>query len=276
MPNFGQFADPAELVAIAVDAEEAGWDGVFLWDHVRGMAAPVPVLDPWVGLAAIAQATTRIRLGPMVTPVSRRRPTKLARETVTLDHLSGGRLVLGVGLGAPPDVDFADVGEVADDRLRAEMLDEGLDLIAALWSGEAVVHHGRHYRVDGASFLPKPVQTPRIPVWVAGYWPNRPPFRRAARWDGVFPITIGDGPEDFRPTTPEGLRTILTYVRRHRRREEPLDVVLSGHTPADPALAMERIGPLADAGITWWHELPPWRVPVAEWRERVRAGPPRP
>ena len=186
VPNFGI---PAHLVELGHATEHAGWDGFFLWDHMLVDADdPFPINDPWVVLGAIAQTTERVRLGTLVTPVARRRPWKLARETVTLDHLSGGRAVLGVGLGEPGDAEFGAFGEPTDDRFRAERLDEGLEVLFGLWSGERFSFKGEHLTVDGATFLPRPVQSPRIPVWVAVVWPNRGPLRHAARCDGVAPI----------------------------------------------------------------------------------------
>ena len=173
---FDELYDPADLARLAVRAEEHGWDGFFLWDHLR-YAAPVwAVADPWIAMAAIATLTRRIAFGPLITPVARRRPHKLARETVTLDHLSNGRLILGVGLGSDSSHEFEDFEpQAVDPRERARLLDEGLDALARFWGGE---------------FVPPPVQQPRIPVWVAGRWPNRRPLRRAARWDGYFPIDL--------------------------------------------------------------------------------------
>ncbi len=275
MPNFGDYGDPAVLVDIAHDAERAGWDGFFLWDHVQfSRGADVPVVDPWVALAAVAQTTERIVLGPMVTPLPRRRPWKIAKETATLDVLSGGRTVFGIGLGAPPDADFADLGEEADARTRAAMLDEGIELIDRFWSGEVVSHRGAHYAADGVRLLPRPVQRPRIPVWVAGFWPNKPPFRRAARWDGVFPILDND--DGWNPMTPDALRTIVAYVDEHRAGGEPFDVVLADLTPPDPLQAGREVAPLADAGLTWWQEsLGAPQHPFEYYRERVLAGPPK-
>ncbi len=275
MPNFGDFGDPAVLVDVARDAEAAGWDGFFLWDHVQfERASGTPVVDPWVALAAVAQATERLVLGPMVTPVPRRRPWKLAKETVTLDLLAEGRTVFGVGLGAPPDADFADLGEVADARTRGAMLDEGLDLIERFWTGQAVTHAGEHYSADDVRLLPRPMQRPRIPVWVAGFWPNKRPFRRAARWDGVFPIL--QPTDGWAPMTPQALTEIVSYVREHRKTDEPFDVALADLTPPDPGEAGEELAPLAAAGLTWWQETlgVPGR-PFEYYRERVLAGPPR-
>lgn len=274
VPNFGDFGDPNAVVKLAIEAEAAGWDGFFLWDHIKLFADwTPPVIDPWVTLAAVAQATDRIKLGPMVTPVSRRRPHKLARETVTLDHLSGGRLILGVGLGAPSDVDFGNFGDEADDRTRADMLDEGLGVITGLWRGEPFSHHGTHYRVEETTFLPPPVQQPRIPIWVGGFWPNRRPFRRAARWDGLFPITVGR-PDEFLETTPAGLAEIIAYVQRHRPARLPFDVVLSGPSPGDVSERAEFMAAYEEVGLTWWLEAVgmPDRS-YDEWQDVVRQGP---
>jgi alkanesulfonate monooxygenase SsuD/methylene tetrahydromethanopterin reductase-like flavin-dependent oxidoreductase (luciferase family) len=273
-PNFGCFGDPAVMVRLARSAEAAGWDGVFPWDHVQAGHWAGPIVDPWVAMAAMATATERVALGPMICPLPRRRPAKLARETVTLDHLSGGRLILGVGIGWPPDVDFEAFGDAGDNRLRGEQLDEGLGLLTALWSGEVVHHEGRHYTARNARFLPVPVQRPRIPVWVGGMWPHRPAFRRAARWDGVYPIAVGpDG--GFTDMTPEVLAEVVAFVRSHRESAAPFDVAAGGssypgHESAPPSA-------FAEAGATWWMEGLGWPpdLPLQAWEEFVAAGPPR-
>jgi len=195
VPNFGVGVDARAITELAREAEEAGWDGFFLWDHLLAFSpGSVPVVDPWVALTAVALSTSRLRLGPMVTPLPRRRPVKLARETVSLDHLSGGRLILGVGIGAMP-YEWNYLGEEPDARVRGAMLDKGLEVLAGLWSGEPFDHHGEYYRVAGdppeqdwrAIFYPPPLQRPRVPIWVAGTWAVKAPFRRAARWDGAVP-----------------------------------------------------------------------------------------
>lgn len=264
VPNIGELD---ALISLGVEAERAGWDGFFLWDQMAFMAGvAVPVHDPWVTLAAVASRTSRIRIGTMVTPVARRRPWKLARETATLDHLSRGRLVLGVGLGFPPDADFADLGEDPDAAVRARKLDEGLEVLARCWSGEPFSYDGSVYHVRRASFLPRPVQRPRIPIWVAGMWPNRRPFRRAARWDGVFPIAVRDG--EPQPLRPDELPDVMAEVRRHGELEPGYNVVVldGGAAPAD----------LQRAGATWVLDsdegAPGWEDRTLG---RVRAGPPR-
>jgi alkanesulfonate monooxygenase SsuD/methylene tetrahydromethanopterin reductase-like flavin-dependent oxidoreductase (luciferase family) len=194
LPNVREYADPRVLVELAAEAEEAGWDGVFVWDHIAREEDPsVPATDPWIAVAGMAVRTQRVRLGIMVTPLARRRPWKVAREAVALDALSGGRFTLGVGLGGGPLAEFAAFGEDADPRVRAERLDEGLTILDGLWTGEPFSFEGTHHHVSGAHFLPRSVQRPRVPLWVAGRWPNRRPFRRAARWDGVFPLFEGVG-----------------------------------------------------------------------------------
>jgi hypothetical protein len=181
LPIFDDLAEPAVVAHLAAEAEEAGWHGVFVWDHLRWRAPVRQVADPWITPSAIATATERLRLGPMVTPLARRRPPKVARETATPDRLSGGRLTLGVGLGSDR---FADelraTGEELDDRRRGQMLDESLEILTAAWSSRPVHHHSPHYTVDGISFLPRPVQRPGVPVWAAGLPGNVKPLRRAA------------------------------------------------------------------------------------------------
>lgn len=288
VPNFGDYFDPRVLAALARDAEHAGWDGFFVWDHV--VAWPTPIVDPWIALSAVAVATERIRIGPLVTPVPRRRPTKLAREVVSLDHLSDGRVILGVGIGAGPwEWDY--LGEEADLRTRGAMLDEGLDLLAKLWSGEPVRHDGRFYsfRGDGGPdnpepmptpFLPPPVQRPRVPIWVAGTWPSRAPFRRAASWDGVVPIGRGAGMVNY--LAPDEVRDIATFIGEKRSSDGPFDVVVCGHSGADDGTTVVR--EYADAGATWWLEdISPWAFgwqwngswPIDQMNDRVRTGPPK-
>src|ERR671914_3127282 len=191
MPLFDALADPAVVARLSAEAEEAGWHGVFVWDNLRYREPVVDVADPWITLAAMATATERIRLGPMVTPLARRRPVKVARETATLDRLSNGRLILGVGLGSDEfGSEYSITGEELDERKRAGMLDEALEILQAAWSGELVQHRGEHYTVDGMRFLPRPVQRPGVPIWVAGFYGKPRPLRRAARYQGFFPVNL--------------------------------------------------------------------------------------
>jgi alkanesulfonate monooxygenase SsuD/methylene tetrahydromethanopterin reductase-like flavin-dependent oxidoreductase (luciferase family) len=275
LPNFGPYADPRTVAGLAADAEGAGWHGLFVWDHVTFIKEwALEIGDPWVILTAAALATDRIRLGTMVTPVPRRRPSKLARETATLDRLSGGRLVLGVGLGAPPEDEYGTFGEPVDAGTLAARLDEGLEVLAGLWSGRPFSFSGRHYRVAEATFLPTPLQRPRIPVWVGGTWPGTGPFRRAARWDGVVPMKLTAEPESL---TPDELAGVVGAVRAQRPGGEPFEVVAGGVTGQDPAADRDLVGGLTEAGATWWSEwLTPLRGDLDTIRARVREGPPRP
>jgi alkanesulfonate monooxygenase SsuD/methylene tetrahydromethanopterin reductase-like flavin-dependent oxidoreductase (luciferase family) len=265
------------VAELAHEAEEAGWDGFFLWDHLLFENKwRLPIADPWVALAAMAMRTSRIRLGPLVTPVPRRRPWKLARETVTLDHLSNGRLILGVGLGWPPVDDFARFGEESDDKVRAARLDEGLDILTGLWSGEPFSYQGQHYHIQEETvFLPRPVQAPRIPIWVAGFWPKKAPFRRAARWDGVFPLSLNVNWDQSIP--PAEVQATLAYIQSQRASDTPFDVTVGGETPGDdPARAAAIVAPYGAVGVTWWIEnVVPQRGPLEAMRQRIRQGPPR-
>lgn len=251
-PNYGTFADTRWVAARAADAEAAGWNGFFLWDHVDYHGGPWPFADPWVALTAMAAGTERIRLGTLVTPVTRRRPQVLARQTVTLDHLSGGRLVLGVGLGADRSRELSAFGEETDDRIRGAMLDEALELLTALWSGVRVDHRGEHYLADGVQFLPPPVQRPRIPIWVGAVGHRRAPWRRAVRYDGVFPIRI----------RPDELPALLRAVDL----PPGFDVVTEGRDGTPAAFA--------DAGAAWWLHGFDAKDPDAQVRRVVDAGPP--
>jgi alkanesulfonate monooxygenase SsuD/methylene tetrahydromethanopterin reductase-like flavin-dependent oxidoreductase (luciferase family) len=246
LPPFDELVDPRTLVELAELAEERGWDGFFLWDHIAYRAPVRAVADPWVALAAIACATEKVRLGPMVTPLSRRRVQKVARETVTLDRLSGGRLTFGVGLGGANNIELEPFGEEVDARKRAQLLDERLERLTEFWGGE---------------FEPPPVQEPRIPVWVAARWPNRRPVRRAARWDGLFVIDLPG---------PSALEELAKEVRDLRAgNDEPFELVVEIPIGADAA-------PWEAAGATWI--LTDFGSPQpreAEVRDAIEAGPGR-
>ena len=267
------------LTGLAAEAEAAGWDGFFLWDDVT-FDPVLPVGDPWIALAAIALRTERIRLGPLVTPLPRRRPWKVARETASLDHLSQGRVVLGVGIGIGPE-EFDALGEVTDPKVRAAMLEEGLQVLTGLWSGEPFQFAGVHYKVQAAQFLPRPVQSPRIPIWVAGGWPNKAPFRRAARWDGVFPQD--NRVRAVEMMAPAEIENLLNYMAPYRQPGTPFEVVHWGITAGEDAEADRAVvAAYAAAGVTWWLEnfIPHrWGGNWSEWpleqmRRRVRQGPP--
>jgi alkanesulfonate monooxygenase SsuD/methylene tetrahydromethanopterin reductase-like flavin-dependent oxidoreductase (luciferase family) len=238
---FDELADPRLLAELARAAESVGWDGVFLWDRIAYPPMERAVADPWVALSAIASATDTLRFGPMVTPLARRRVQKLAWETVTLDHLSNGRLTLGVGLGNADDL--GPFGEAVDPRERGRLLDEGLERLGGFWSG---------------GFRPLPVQRPRIPVWVAASWPNRRPVQRAVRWDGLFPIELPG---------PEGLAELAEEVQQARAGSDgPFDLVVEVPPGAD-------VGPWEAAGATWVLTSIDPQPPESEVWAVVDAGP---
>ncbi len=232
-----------------------------------------------IALTAIAMQTERVKIGALITPLPRRRVWKLARETVAIDRLSKGRLIVGVGIGSGKAEEWDHFGEETDPKKRGKMLDEGLEIMAGLWSGEPFSYQGEHYQIGESRFLPTPLQKPRIPIWVGGYGLNKPPLRRAAKWDGVFPIFQGD---DL-----SGLpQQAIAYVKSQRRSEEPFDVVFNGHTPPnDPVAAKTYLQPFHEAGMTWWLEnIYPQHYGGAAWdekwdtvamRERILQGPPQ-
>ncbi|HEX6257665.1 MAG TPA: LLM class flavin-dependent oxidoreductase [Euzebyales bacterium] len=267
VPNFGDYADPRVTVELAVSAEEAGWDGFFVWDHINATSEPdSPLADPWVLLTAVALATRRVRIGTMVTPVARRRPWKLARETVTIDRLCGGRLILGVGLGFPPDLEFTAFGEESDSSRRADKLDEGLEILAGLWSGETLDFDGAHYSVSGVRFLPTPIQRPRIPVWVATMYPHRRPLHRAARWDGLVPMH-----ETNMFLTPAEVSEMVSFTLTHRREATPFEVNVPCVLADDAAGAQQLARDYQAAGATW---LQVGAFTIDQLRARIAAGPP--
>lgn len=270
LPTVKEFADVGLLAELAREAEQRGWDGVFIWDVIALSLDddPWPNVDPWIALAAIAGATSRVRIGPVVEAVARRRPWKLARETVSVDRLSRGRLVLAVGLGADARSEFEAFGEDADERVRAEKLDEGLDLLTKFWRGKTVKHRGRHFRVAQTAFLPTPAQHPRIPIWVGGAWPNRAPLRRALRWDGFVPIHR-DWPDAV--LTPADYRAMRRSVERERG-SDPFDLVLMTTYRGDrPALTLREVDRYENAGVTWWLQS---GDTLAKLRAAIRRGPP--
>jgi alkanesulfonate monooxygenase SsuD/methylene tetrahydromethanopterin reductase-like flavin-dependent oxidoreductase (luciferase family) len=263
-------ADTAQL------AEQQGWDGFFVWEPVWGN-------DAWVMLTAAAMVTQRIRLGTMLTPLARMKPWKLASEASTLDNLSGGRVILSVGLGAP-DTGWEAFGEVTDRKTRAELLDEGLDIVTGLWRGQPFAYAGKHYRVQPTDFMPPPppVQQPHIPIWVVGAWLRPKSMARVLRYDGLLPAMF-DAEGRAMQATAAALPEISRYVAANRPPENagrPFDIVVEGVTPGDdPQAAAEILRPWQEAGATWWIEAL-WSAgeqenAVERIRERIRQGPPR-
>lgn len=263
LPNGGECSDPRTLASFAARAEVAGWDAVFLEDYIVYENATYhsipgsPTHDPWVALSAMAVSTERVKLGTSVSAPARRRPWKLARETTSLDHLSNGRVILGVGLGDVRDKGFAAMGEVTDARRRVERLDEGLEIIAGLWSGQPFSYRGAHYTVEEVTFLPTPIQSPRVPIWVGGGWPRKGPVRRAARWDGAcFYKDTSDGA--WQDMTPADVRALGEAIHEQRTAATPFDLMLGGQQRhADWVRERDLRRSLAEAGATWWNEWVP-------------------
>jgi alkanesulfonate monooxygenase SsuD/methylene tetrahydromethanopterin reductase-like flavin-dependent oxidoreductase (luciferase family) len=279
LPNFAPWGTARAIADLARTAEDAGWDGLYMWDDCAGFE--VEMVDPWVALSAAAMVTNRLKLGALITPLARRRPWKFARETVSLDHLSNGRLVVGVGTGSGED-EWAHFGEEPNPKVRGDMLDEALQVITGLWTGEPFSHSGTHYHVQGTRFLPANLQQPRIPIWVGGIWPHKRPLARMALWDGMFPLF-------FSAQSPaEALaqfQQCVAGVKAIRSAAAPFDVIALGATPLDPTPETTQIvRAYADAGATWWLEsIAPQRMgrpdeetwSVEQLLARVRQGPPR-
>lgn len=249
-------ANPADIIGLGLAAEQGGFDGFFLWDHLvhddRGDGPPV--LDPWPLLAVLASQTAQIRLGTLITPVPRRRPWQLARETVTVDRLSGGRLILGVGLGSPAHSEFGLFHEPVSGRVRAEMLDEGLEVLTGLWTGRRFAFSGEHFTVEPVRFRPVPVQQPRIPIWVGGVLPATGPVRRACRWDGMVPL-VRRGEEAGR-ADPGDIAKVREQARLARGSADGFDLVVWADLEQEPGEVAGLAPDYVAAGATWWVESP--------------------
>ena len=279
LPTFDPFGSARTIAELARDAEQAGWDGVFLWDDVAGTEKNLA--DPWISLSAAAMLTQRVRLGALITPLARRRPWKFARETASLDQLSQGRLVVGIGVGGGQE-QFGDLGDEPDQRVRAAMVDEGLEVVTGLWRGETFQYAGQYYHLKPAIFRPRPYQQPRIPIWIAGVWPHKRPLARMARWDGMFPLFWGiDDPAEQQARLREMVATVQAMRQEAdpQAAERPFDVVMNGETPTgQPEQTEALIAGFEAAGATWWLEslnpergAPAWSL--ERLRERVLAGP---
>lgn len=267
--TLGAWGDARLLAELAVDAERAGWDGFFLWD-VFLTDDDIAVGDPWVALAAIAVKTSTIRIGAMVTPLVRRLPWEVARQTAAIDQLSGGRLVFGAGLGSG-DREFERLGLPIDLRVRAGRMEESLDVIARLWSGESVTAAGAGFRLDAVRLLPRPLQKPRIPTWLAAGWPRLSPLRRAGRWDGVYLMTNNQVTDER--LRPDEVAEAVAVIRAERTSDAPFDIAANVSTPDEPDGGRSITTAMADAGATWTLELTP--DTLAEHRALIRRGPPR-
>jgi len=272
----GRYGDARTLSDLASLAEEAGWDGFFLWDTLHYQAEETAVCDPWIALAAIAMRTERIKIGTMVAAPTRRRPWKMARETSTLDHLSHGRLILGVGAGDGSDRGFTDFGEESDARKRAKLLDESLEILQGLWSGQPFSYSGEYYHIKEIVFLPPPVQMPRIPIWIGGFWPRKGPMSRAARFDGINAFTKRDD-GTFGDLTPAEIQQLKRFMDEHRTARTPFDIVTGGRVFDAVQDEQERavLRAYAAAGTTWCLEnIWPERE-IDAVRASIQQGPPQ-
>jgi alkanesulfonate monooxygenase SsuD/methylene tetrahydromethanopterin reductase-like flavin-dependent oxidoreductase (luciferase family) len=269
--NFDYLSDLKVLTDLAVDAEKSGWDAVFLWDHVNlifeGAGQGGHHADPWIALALIAANTETVLLGTSITPVARRRPTKLAREILSLYQLAGERFVFGAGAGVAPS-EFDDLGDESNLRVRADMLDEGLLLLQKLWSGEDVDHQGKYYQVKSPTFAPGGID---VPIWTAATWPNRRPFRRAAKYDGAFVVN-----HDFwTQLNPQEVTEITTYIAAHRDSDQPFHLSIGANTTEDRQADLAHAQAIEDAGANWWLDGGnPATETLDALRARVRRGPP--
>lgn len=265
--------DARTAADFAAEAEVAGWDGFFVWEPVWGV-------DAWVALTAAAMVTSHIRLGTMLSPLSRMSPWKLASETATLDQLSGGRVILAVGLGAT-SCGFDEFGEITDRKLRAERLDESLDLLNLLWRGQPFTYEGKHYQVHleqaqekfraGILGAAVPFQQPHIPIWVVGAWPSKRSMARVLRCDGLLPAVMGDdGKVRMAAAAPEEIVAMKAFLKDFSG-----DIVVEGETPGDDlVLAKAKIQPYIQVGTTWWLESR-WDEPdLGKVLVRIRQGPP--
>jgi len=267
-PNFGNtFGNPKLITKLAIEAEKSGWDGFFLWDHIIYTEGFPNTVDPFIALTSVAENTEKIHIGTTVTPVTRRRPWKLARETVTLDILSEGRLILGIGLGNPSE--FSVMNEETNLRIMAQMADEQLEILNGLWSGEEFSYTGKHYKIDKVKFLPRPVQRPRIKLWGAGTWPKKGPFKRAAKLDGVVPLKAG-----YRnPLTPDDYRKMIEYMKKHGLRS-PYDIVEISFDATKSDDKQRTILDFQDAGVNWWLELvSDWTGSYEQIKDIIMQGP---
>lgn len=264
------------VIKLSQEAEKSGWDGFFLWDMLLDSKEPaINTLDPTVTLAAVALATKKMKIGLMLTPLARRRPWKLARELVTIDNLSKGRLITGIGLGFNKE-DFKAFGENEDDKVRAEKLDESLEILTGLLSGEKVNFTGKHYKVRNITFNPLPYQKPRMPIWLGGFWPHKKPFRRAAKFEGMYPgMNDPNSSKQDDIMTPKDLQEIRKYIAKFRESMDTFDFMHYGDITADYDKEKEKLREWENAGLTWWSQGNDFNT-YQDHRERILQGPPKP
>jgi alkanesulfonate monooxygenase SsuD/methylene tetrahydromethanopterin reductase-like flavin-dependent oxidoreductase (luciferase family) len=265
-----------QIVKLAVEAEKAGWDGVFYYDDIY-TDSKTEMSAAWPIMAAIAVSTKRIKFGSLLTAVGRRHPWEVARESVTVDQLSNGRLILPTGLGWVGDGAYTKAGMESDRKIRAELLDEGLEIIDGLWSGKPFRYNGKHNHLKTMTFIPRPVQKPRIPIWVVGGWGRPKSMARVLKYDGLIPvIKKPDGSHE--EITPEKIREMKEFVSENRKaqgnRKREFDIIMDGVTPTSQREARKVVEPFAEAGATWWTEVM-WGVKkYVKVLKRILAGPP--
>ncbi|QBD75735.1 LLM class flavin-dependent oxidoreductase [Ktedonosporobacter rubrisoli] len=275
LPNMGSYSDARTLAELARLGEESGWDGFFLSDTIHYGHAAIPTSDPWIDLAAVAVSTERIKLGLLVSAPPRRRPWKMAREAVTLDHLSNGRLILGVGSGDEHDLAFEAFGEEMDLKKRARMLDESLDILQGLWSGKPFSYQGEHYQVDEITFLPPPVQASGIPLWIGWLWPYKKPLARAARYEGANPFAVNpDG--SYAQLTPADIQELKQLIDERRSQDKAFDIAIHAQVfaAANDEQKRSKLQAYAEAGVTWALGGFFSVFDAEEVRKTIRQGPP--
>jgi hypothetical protein len=264
------YVSAREVAALAQLAEEIGWDGCFLGDAIW-------CEDPMIGLAAAAMTTKHIRLGTMIIPMPLRRPWKVASESLALDRLSDGRLILGLGAGAVWMGWTAFPDEVTDTKARAEMLDESIDILTLLYQRKQFDYEGKHFHLkltemDLQHYPPRPVQQPRIPLWVPGLWPYKKSMQRILKCDGLL-VEKRNAEGKWEAATPADVREMKAYITEHRTLATPFDIVMIGKTTGlSQAEVQEQMQAWQEAGVTWWVE-DMFAESVEQARERIRHGP---
>ena len=274
LPNYKKYADVHLLIKMAKEAETAGWDGFVIWDH-EAAGGKSPVTDPWVTMGAIAAQTHKMKLGIIITQLAKHSPWKIAKEAATLDQLTDGRFILGIGLGFALEREFKVLGDEHKEKARKAVLDEILEILGDLWTEDDYKISDEHFKEDQPQPDRKKKRPVYIPIWMAGLWPDRLQFRRVAQWNGVLPIAKGY--EYNNMMLPEAINDVIEFVGSHRTVDEPFDIIHAGITSGvDHEKDKEIIETYRQAGVTWWMEaITPGRAPVEKIIERIKAGPPR-
>lgn len=265
--NFDIFESPIDYLDLAVATEENSWDGFFMWDHTVGIPGK-PASETFTTLSAIASKTNNIKIGTTVTGLPRHRPWNLARKVATIDHISNGRFIFGIGLGARDE--YSPFNEENDNKILKEKVDESLQIIQGIFEKDHFSFSGKHYQLNDVSFNPKPKQK-NLPIWVAGTWPYKGPFRRAAKFNGIFPLSAD--PDEIR-LSPKEYQDIISFINQFRDPKSDFDVVSHMYTTGnkeDDAWISDYI----DVGVNWLIEvIYPGRASKKEIFDRIKKGPP--